>query len=302
MKRLPLLPIEAFVATARALNLTRAAAQMSLTVPALSRRIQLLEHHLGTKLFHRLPRGLSLTEAGRMYFNAIAPSWDRVAEATEQARIPARAKALRVGVMPTFAANWLVPRLGQFHSRYPGVEVELETSPDIIDLPARPDIDCVIRLGQGPWEGTMGEQLLPVDAYPVASPDFIADAPPVAHARDLLHQPLIGSSHQPDFWREWFGGAGIELVQAPQRSFDNLQLVYEASASRMGIAIGLDPLVRPYLDSGRLRRLFPSSVRLSRSFHLLRRSRESDAGAFLVFRDWLRSEAASHLARRLEFS
>jgi LysR family glycine cleavage system transcriptional activator len=102
---------------------------------------------------------------------------------------------------------------------------------------------------------------------------------------------LIGSNHQPDFWPEWFRLTGIARRDGPYRSFDNLQLVYEGAAAGLGIAIGLDPLVQPYLANGRLVRVSPDSVTLSRSFHLVRRAERSADRRFNSFRRWLVAEA-----------
>lgn len=287
MRRLPLRSIEAFAVAARTLNLARAAAEMSLTVPALSRRIGLLEAELGTKLFTRLPRGLGLTEAGAAYAARLAPAWDALHAATEAARAPRRNRPLKLSVMPSFAANWLVPRLARFSG-----EVEIETSPDCVDLAARPDLDCAIRLGCGPWAGLASQLILPVDAGPVASPGFQADHA-LREPHDLLRQRLIGTDHQPEFWTEWFAAAGLDFPKAGHRTFDNLHLVYEAAASGMGVALGLEPVVRPFLESGRLVRLFTAPLRLSRAFHLLRREGEEPCGGFGRFRDWLLAEAAA---------
>jgi LysR family glycine cleavage system transcriptional activator len=297
MRRLPLQPIEAFVVVARSLSLAKAAFIMNLTVPALSRRIQLLEHHLGVRLFHRLPRGLSLTDAGATYFHALAPAWDTVHEATEATLARTTRRTIKVSVMPTFAANWLVPRLNRFHSQHAGIEVELETSPDLTDLLVRPDLDCAIRLGKGPWAGLASQRFLPVDAYPVASPEFLTDHAPFRHPRDVSRHTLIGTNHQPEFWGEWFKEAAITAAGCRYRGFDNLQLVYEAAAAKMGIAIGLDPVVRPYLTSGRLKRLFPNDVRLSRNFHIVRRQDDNLSDRpFEMFRDWLFVEAKAHVS------
>jgi LysR family glycine cleavage system transcriptional activator len=289
MSRLPFQSIEAFVVVARSLSLTAASTAMNLTVPALSRRIQILEQHLGVRLFRRLPRGLSLTEAGAAYFRAVEPGWEAVREATEAARVGLRRGPIRVSVMPTFAANWLMPRLARLPVRAGGMEVALETSSELVDLHARPDLDCAIRLGAGPWTGLVSQAFLPVDAYVVASPGFLRDNGPLRHPGDVLRHLLIGSHHQPDFWREWFQLTGIDAEGCRYRSFDNLHVAYEATAAGMGVALGLDPVVRPYLDSGRLERVFPDNVRSFRSFHLVVRpggSRPLDR-----FRDWLFAEA-----------
>ncbi|HVY15655.1 MAG TPA: LysR substrate-binding domain-containing protein, partial [Rhodopila sp.] len=294
MQRLPLGPMEAFVAVARSGSLARAAVAMNLTVPALSRRVRLLEAHLGVRLFRRLPRGLGLTEAGQAYFAILGPAWDRMQAATEAVRDQGRRRTIRVTTMPTFAANWLMPRLVRFPSGRSGVEVELHTSADLEDLHARPDLDCAIRLGRGPWPGLTCEPLLPVHAFPVASPAFADTLGPSRTPADLSRQPLIETHHQPAFWREWFAaaqpaaGTGPDAAPRGRHRFDNLQLVYEAAAAGMGIALGLDPAVRPYLDSGRLKRLLPDSVRLPRDFHLVRRrDGPADDRCFRLFRDWL---------------
>jgi LysR family transcriptional regulator, glycine cleavage system transcriptional activator len=254
-----------------------------------SRRIQLLERHLGTRLFDRLPRGLALTAAGESYIADLGPAWDAVQAATSSARAASRRNVLKVTVIPTFAVHWLLPRLAR--RRPAGMEIEIETSPDIVDLSARADIDCAIRLGRGPWTGTSSQTVLPVEAYPVASPAFVAGNR-LARPEDLGRHTLIGSNHQPDFWPEWFRLSGLAPADGPYTSFDNLQLVYEAAANGLGIAIGLDPLVRPYLDNGRLVRLWPGGVRLSRSFHLVRQTRRARDRRIDRFHDWLVSEAS----------
>jgi LysR family glycine cleavage system transcriptional activator len=282
--------MEAFVAVARCGSLAQAAVAMHLTVPALSRRIQLLEAQLGVRLFQRLPRGVRLTEAGQTYFAALAPAWDAIAVATEAVRHHHGLRVLRISVMPTFAANWLMPRLARFQAQRPGVEIEVHTSPDLEDLAVRTDLDCAIRLGQGPWPGLESEPVLPVHGFPVVRPG-LADAP--EKPADLLRHRLIETHHQPAFWRAWFAAQGTGIVPSGCLGFDNLQVVYEAAAAGMGIALGLDSVVGPYLESGRLVRLLGEPVRLPLHFHLVRRR---DAGpadrAFGLFRDWLRAEAA----------
>lgn len=173
MRKLPLRSIEAFVVTARTLSLAKAAVILNITVPAVSRRIQILERDLGMQLFQRLPRGLGLTDAGEKYFAALGPSWETICNATEAARVTAHRRSVKVSVMPTFAANWLVPRLARFHARHAQSEIELETSSEFVDLEARLDLDCAIRLGSGRWTGLDTQRLLPLDAYPVAARSFL---------------------------------------------------------------------------------------------------------------------------------
>jgi LysR family glycine cleavage system transcriptional activator len=291
MRRMPLGPIEAFVAAARSGSLARAAVAMNLTVPALSRRIRLLEATLGVSLFRREARGLSLTEAGRAYLAEAGPAWERLELATEAARARGQGGPIRVSAMPSFAAAWLAPRLARLHAAWPRLSVQIEASSDPVDLAVRTDLDCAIRLGRGPWPGSTSRPLLAVDAFPVCSPSFAAAG--LTRPGDLVGQPLIGTHHSPDFWREWFAAADLDVVVGQRHSFDNLQVVYEAAAAGLGIALGLGPVVRPYLDGGRLKPLGLAPVRLSRQFHLVVRAGAARSDrAFTAFRDWLAAEAS----------
>ncbi|MBX3499393.1 MAG: LysR family transcriptional regulator [Alphaproteobacteria bacterium] len=281
---LPLRSIEAFISVARAASLAAAATSLNITVPAVSRRIAILERHLGMRLFQRLPRGVALTDAGAAYIAEVAPAWDQLLKASAAAKASARARPLKISVMPSFAVNWLMPRLVR-----DAMSVELETDGDVVDLRMRPDLDAAIRLGRGPWPGLVCLRFLPVEAYPVASPTY-APRPRTPH--DLSKHVLIGSNHQPDFWPEWSRLSGAAFSRERYRSFDNLQLVYEAAIAGLGIAIGLDPIVRRYLDSGRLVRLWPETVTLSRSFHLVHRQDRVVDRSYGKFRDWLLAQAA----------
>ncbi len=286
--------MEAFVVVVRSGSLAGAARVMNLSVPALSRRIRHLEAELGCRLFQRQPTGLAMTEAGRSYFAALAPAWDGIAAATEAARRGGRENVIRLSVMPSLAAAWLVPRLDGFRARHPRLAVEVSTSPELEDLGARSDLDCALRLGRAPWPGLDGVPLFPAMAGPVASPQLLAVNAPIDSAADLLQRRLLGTRHQPAFWREWFAAMGLDAVPACPDGFDNLLLVYEAAAAGMGIALGIDPVVRPFLESGRLRPVFPAPVRLPRDFHLVWRTGTAAAGGKLkMLHDWLLDEVAA---------
>ena len=180
--------------------------------------------------------------------------------------------------MPSFAVNWLMPRLAR------ETMAGDETEGDIVDPQARPDLDCAIRLGRGPWPA--GVPALPVGrGLSVASPDMHRDW----RAGDLSRHVLIAPTTSRISGRNGF--AGPAFTGARYKSFDNLQLIYEAAVAGMGIAIGLDPVVRPYLESGRLTPV-PQTVTLSRSFHLVHRPERAIDRSYGRFRDWLFVQAA----------
>jgi LysR family glycine cleavage system transcriptional activator len=100
-------------------------------------------------MFERQPRGFALTESGRTILPR-STRWESMSRATEAVRARGQGNALTVTVMPTCAANWLVPRLQHFHVQHKAVEIALETWAEIEDLNARPRIGCAFRLRFGP--------------------------------------------------------------------------------------------------------------------------------------------------------
>ncbi len=159
------------------------------------------------KLFVRLHRALRLAPAGARYLPAVREAFDALDAAT-RALVPRRgAAALRVSVLPSFAASWLVPRLGDFRAKHPRVDLALHSSPELADL-ARDPVDVAIRCGRGEYPG-LHVELLPRDEIaPVASPRRALARPEDLRRHTLLHD----GSHAG--WRDWLAAAGLRGAPA----------------------------------------------------------------------------------------
>ncbi|MCH8518053.1 MAG: LysR family transcriptional regulator, partial [Cyclobacteriaceae bacterium] len=145
MNRLPPLnPLRAFEAAARLGSFQKAAEELNVTPPAISHQVRVLEEYLDVTLFHREARRVRLTEQGEMYLAAVSEGLHRIAAATRLLLKATEKRPLTVSSAPSFACGWLVPRLVDFHTRHPDVEVRLDTSVQLVDL-LRSDIDVAIR-------------------------------------------------------------------------------------------------------------------------------------------------------------
>ncbi len=126
-KRLPPLnALRVFDAAARHLSFTRAADELFVTQAAVSHQIKSLEDFLGLKLFRRRNRSLLLTEEGQSYFQDIKEIFSQLTEATRKLQARSAKGALTVSLLPSFAIQWLVPRLTSFNSAYPGIDVRIQ--------------------------------------------------------------------------------------------------------------------------------------------------------------------------------
>ena len=151
MSRPPLHALQGFVAAARSGNLSRAAESLTLTVSALSHQIRGLEERLGLRLFVRGARGVELTSDGRRLYDRVGAHYDVL----EQALRPYRSRCddvLTITLMPSFASRWLVPRLPRFLAAQPQLEINLQSSVNVVDSNARPisTPDCASAPAPGP--------------------------------------------------------------------------------------------------------------------------------------------------------
>lgn len=294
----PFKSIEAFVAAARSLSFSEAASLLHITVPAVSRRIQALERELGVALFQRNHRTLALTQAGESFFGDLEPALEVIRRASNQVRTRVSARLVKVSMPASLAANWLLPRLSDFHATHCDIRVEIasmveqdESVSDHSELD-KGEADIAIRLGDGHWPGMQAARLFDLAGFPVCSPTLATQRGGLHSPCELAALPLLGVKGQPDLWPEWCRNAGLDDAVRMHQEFDSLHLLYRAAVCGLGIALGLDVLVQPYLDNGQLVRPFNSEVRLSKSYYIVCQAADLSRRPVLRFRDWLRAQAA----------
>lgn len=287
----PLRGIEAFVAAAHALSFTQAAAQLNLSVSAVSRRVAALEEALGVALFHRFNRTLRLTTAGKRYLAALEPALDRLEAACETVRPRSTRHLLKLDVLQSFAVLWLLPRLDRFHAAHPQIELRLSTTGGKPELGR---VDGAIRIAQAPLSGAAGDRLFGLRCTPVATPALVKAKPGLRKPDDIAHHPLLGLVRPRGFWEAWLKAAQVAPFKAKGMArFDSLHLLYEAAANGMGVALAFDRLVQPYLRDKRLVAPFELTVPLDYSYWLLYRPGAATRKPLAAFRRWLKAEIAA---------
>jgi len=288
MSKVPLHVLPGFVAAARARNLSRAAASLHVTVSALSHQMRVLEELLGQRLFDRGPRGLSLTPAGERLFGQVAPHLDAIsaALAPQPARNP---HTLTVSVMPSVASSWLIPRLPAFTARHPDVELNLQSSIDVVDFD-REDVDVAIRFGQGGWPELRTHLLFEEWVIPVCSPELLRRFPRAAQG-DFTGVPLLRDLNER--WHAWFERFGGTLPTRWVAAFDDTDALQRAAMEGMGVALGRLTMARPLIESGRLVALTGNRLLDRYAHYLVYPPRSENHPAVIAFRTWILDVAAS---------
>src|ERR1700759_3480283 len=164
----PLNALRAFEAAARHLNFSRPADELSGTPGAGSQQIQNLEDYVGAALFKRARKGLPLPDAAQTALRALREAFDRLAEAASLLTAAVDGRRLTLTAPPSFAAKWLVPRLGAFEQKHPQVDVWLSAAIELVDLAAG-EVDIAIRYGAGRYPALEVSRLLSEAGIPVIS-------------------------------------------------------------------------------------------------------------------------------------
>jgi len=284
--------IVAFEASARHLSFTRAAIELSLTQSAVSRQVQILESLLGVDLFRREGRHIVLTEVGSTYLREMTGVLQRVRNASLQA-IAYRAgpDSLHLAVSPTFANQWLMPRLANFYKRHPDILIHVHSRVEPFDL-EHAGMDAAIGGGDGPWPNL--ECLFLLDEYllPTISPSLAATKN-ITRVEDLKQHTLLAVSSRPVAWGHWFEANGVStsgLRFGPQ--FEVTSHLIKAVAA--GIGIGLLPKIFFEEESraGTLSIAIDAPVRTGFSYYLFTPLGREHRPQIAAFQAWLMEEVA----------
>jgi LysR family glycine cleavage system transcriptional activator len=294
MRRLPPLnALRAFEAAARHLSFTRAAGELNVTQAAVSHQIRALEERLGRKLFRRVGRNLFLTDAAQIYLADLRAAFDRIDEATRRLEARDRGGVLNATVLPSFAAMWLLPRLGRFRAAHPDIDVRLSSDSEMVDF-ARSDFDIGVRTGRGRWPGLRAHLILTERLTVVCSPG-LARSLGLREPRDLAKATLLHDEPR-ERWALWFRALGIEDVDAWRGpGFSHSNMVIQAAIAGQGVAVVGETLATDELEAGRLMRPFPETLPTDYSYYLVYLEAAAERPKIVAFRDWILAEAGNKL-------
>lgn len=282
----PLAAIRCFEAAARQQSFTRAADELGMTQAAVSYQIKLLEDRLGP-LFLRKARGVELTETGRRLAPAVTMAFDRLRMAFEDLNQTAGA-VLSISVVQTFAANWLVPRLGAFQAAHPEIAVRLDVSGRVVDF-TREEFDAGIRHNRtGSWPGLVAHPLIALEFTPMLSPRLLEKVGPLMEPADLLKLPLVEPTDP--WWPAWFALAGAtapDLSQHPDLRLGAQHLAGSAALAGQGVAMLTPAFFRDELAAGRLVQPFALVGRDEGDYCLVYPEARRRSAKIKAFRDWL---------------
>ncbi|OIQ47923.1 MAG: transcriptional regulator GcvA [Gammaproteobacteria bacterium MedPE] len=282
----PLNSLKAFETAARHLSFTKAAEELFVTQAAVSHQIKALEEHLSIKLFRRKNRALLLTEEGQSYFLDIKDTFTALSDATEKLLSKTASGSLTVASQPSFAIQWLVPRLAQFSEQHPEIDVRIKAidlDEDFLD----DDVDIAIYYGRGNWSGIRADKLRDEYLIPVCAPSLLNGDKPLNKPSDLDNHTLLHDHSRKD-WKQWCRNAGASEVNVNQGPIFSLSsLVLQAAIYGQGVALGYSVFSRPDIEAGRLVCPFDQVLPSKEAYYIVCEDNRSELGKIKAFREWM---------------
>jgi DNA-binding transcriptional LysR family regulator len=296
--------LKSFLAAARHRSFTAAAEALHVTPAAVSKQIRELEEFLGTELFVRSARVVTLTADGEMFKDAAQLSLINILQCADRLRRrqPVR-QTLTVCCSPAFSSLWLPERLPAFFEAHQDIDLTVLATQNFIAMEAgvRPDV-YVAKLASL-REGYESEHLFDDEVYPVCTPQFLARHGPVETPQDLLGLPLLDISaygraqiSEHIDWPVWLALQHVDAhgrsdtARQPYISNDYAALV-QMTLAHQGVALGWHHLVGHLVERGALVRPVPQKVVMNHRGHYLSiRKDRTDAAACVTFCRWLRQQ------------
>lgn len=245
--------VSAFLCVAEAGSITAAAQRLGLAKSVVSERLAELERALGAQLIQRTTRRSTLTENGRTFLararRLLSEAEDAVAELAQ--RGSDLVGPLRLSAPVSFGALRLAEPLFTFMRQHPRIELSLELDDHFVD-PAADGFDAVVRHGPVLDSRLIAHRLVSSTRHLVGSPEYLAQAGPVACLEDLsAHRAILYSRRGADWRFEGPKGAIVIRPRAALRLNNGLMM---RSAALAGLGIALLPrfVVHEDLTAGRL--------------------------------------------------
>ena len=267
-----LLVLEAVV---RHRSFTRAAQELNLSQPTISRHIATLEDRLNRALFIRNGNQVTATAEGERLASAISLGFGHAESAWEEISLEVNTNEVTLACSFGFAENWLMPRYAQLKQVLGNTKLRIMTFDGSANFDfSRVDIAVVwdvSRVSDRPFFALFGER-----AFPVCSPEYLSRNPTIEFSlealleADLLHFD-IGNTGFIN-WRLWFAAQGIDYrIPENAHQYDTLPFAVQAVLDGEGVGIGWQYLIDQMLDDGRVVKIGDSVTNREAAYYLQHR-------------------------------
>lgn len=281
----PIRGLRSFCFAARSLSFKHAANELYLTPSAVSHQIKQLEEQLGIELFQRKTRSISLTTAGKNFFDAVSPIITMLESTINEFSQMQQNTNLTITLPEFFASELLMPKLSEWTSEHPNINLQMDTLKTRKELTRHSDLSIVLSSGK-PTEG-LATELFNLEYIPACNKKLL-DQWRDDHRQALNQVPLILHKARPWAWHQWAEKAGIDDFSPSQIiQIDSMFGVARAAQQGMGIALIPLPISQSWLDEQWLCKLFEQPLTTKDKYYLVQHESSTPNHPLDLFAKWV---------------
>ncbi|MCP5037970.1 MAG: LysR family transcriptional regulator [Rhodobacteraceae bacterium] len=294
MNSLPSLKgLQALEVAARTGSFAAAARELSVSPAAISQLIRSLEEQVARKLFYRINRGITPTEAGLEILPRLSAAFEELNDVSQRIMGSGHRSRLTISAPPSVASSWLPARIAEFAAHHGATDIFLREDNDPVSF-ERDRIDIRFSYGRFHYQTHATEEIVTDVVIPVCAPDFLKRQGPFKSAKDLGDASLIHTDWGPaaatfPAWRNWFQAAGIETDHLTGRGLvaNSSIMAINLAAAGLGIILCQGLLAAGPIAEGRLVRAFDLSLAQNQPYCLTIPQRSANRPVVSIFRNWL---------------
>ncbi len=295
--------LRAFEAVSRHLNYRKAAEELHVSPGAANQLVSKLEESIGVPLLEKRGRGLVLTPTGAAGRDGLTVAFGQIVDTVERMRGMSAEGRLIVSTTPSFAASWLVPRLEGFKAKNPGVEVLIDSKPQIVDLDGGA-ADVAIRFGVKDHGNLIVHRLFDEELCAICSPGLAKGPPNISHVDDLENVTLLrwdlsefewaSNTRKWNYWKHWLDQVGADHINPGDGPrFSDYNLAVQTAIAGQGVIIGSTPVLRDLLEANLLVNPLSERVATDIGYDLATTGTAMLKPGVPKFIDWILEEARS---------
>jgi len=281
----PMRGLRCFCVAAECLSFKETAKKLYLTPSAVSHQIKQLEEQLNLPLFERKTRAIVLTEAGKRFYQAIAPLMEQLADTITEFSQAERMLEVSISMPEFFASELFVPKLIGWSEQYPNINLKLETIKSRRDNPKYTDLSIVLS-GKRPAE-SVAYDLFPISYVPACNSAQYQKWHSKGY-RVLEQVPLILHQARPHAWHQWAEHVGYHNFHPKQIiQLDSMFSVARAAQQGLGVALIPLPISTGWFSNGSLKRLFEQELLSRDRYYLVRHDTNTERTEVPLLIDWV---------------
>ncbi len=287
-----------FEVVARHSSVTLAAEELCVTRAAVSQQVKLLESALKITLFHRHHQSLSLTVEGERLYPHIQKSFREMSAGVAELSNDDTKNTLRLSVLPSFASQWLIPKLNLFYQQHPDISINLELT-DNLEVFTDHHIDLAIRFGNGKYENMQSQYVMKDSVYPVCHPDYLKNGLSIKNLSEARFFEDVSSHNTWDFWGQTDTNQDVMKNISPKNlvQYDGSHYVVDSALRAQGIAMTRHSLVAESIAQGQLIRPFPDYTDSNLRYFVCAPKENFSLSKVDKFVTWLHHEANNFLEK-----